>query len=100
MREHVDGAARRPAVRESLLERRADGVEIQRVLRQRLDRPLNIARNGLGRLAEERVGYSLASWQNTIWYKRSWAITLRTTIDGLIYGLLTAGTFGWLWPKA
>jgi hypothetical protein len=46
------------------------------------------------------VGYSLASWQNTIWYKRSWAITLRTTIDGLIYGLLTAGTFGWLWPKA
>jgi len=23
-----------------------------------------------------------------------------TTIDGLIYGLLTAGTFGWLWPKA
>jgi hypothetical protein len=46
------------------------------------------------------VGYSLASWQNTIWYKRSWAITLRTTIDGLIYGMLTAGTFGWLWPKA
>jgi hypothetical protein len=46
------------------------------------------------------VGYSLASWQNTIWYKRSWAITARTTIDGLIYGMLTAGTFGWLWPKA
>ena len=20
------------------------------------------------------------------------------TVDGLIYGLLTAGTFGWLWP--
>ena len=46
------------------------------------------------------VGYSLALWQNTIWYKRSAAITLRSTIDGLIYGCLTAGTFGWLWPKA
>jgi hypothetical protein len=46
------------------------------------------------------VGYSLALWQYSIWYKRSWATTLRSTIDGLIYGCLTAGTFGWLWPKA
>jgi len=46
------------------------------------------------------VGYSLALWQSTIWYKRSWATTLRLNIDGLIYALLTAGTFGWLWPKA
>jgi hypothetical protein len=46
------------------------------------------------------VGHSLALWQSTIWYKRSWATTLRLNIDGLIYGLLTAGTFGWLWPKA
>ena len=46
------------------------------------------------------VGYSMAVWQNSIWYKRAWGITLRVTIDGLIYGLLTAGTFGWLWPRA
>ena len=46
------------------------------------------------------VGYCLASWQSSIWYKRSWATNLRLTVDGLIYGLLTAGTFGWLWPKA
>jgi len=45
------------------------------------------------------VGYALALWQNTIWYKRAWAITLRSTIDGLVYGLLTAGAFGWLWPR-
>jgi hypothetical protein len=45
------------------------------------------------------VGYSLALWQFSIWYKRSWATTVRSTIDGLIYGLLTAGTFGWLWPR-
>lgn len=45
------------------------------------------------------MGYSLALWQNSIWYKKSWGTTLRSTIDGLIYGMLTAGTFGWLWPK-
>jgi hypothetical protein len=45
------------------------------------------------------VGYSLAMWQNSIWYKRSWGTTLRNSADGLLYGLLTAGTFGWLWPK-
>jgi len=44
-------------------------------------------------------GYALALWQNTIWYKRAWTTTAKSTIDGLIYGLLTAGTFGWLWPK-
>jgi hypothetical protein len=45
------------------------------------------------------MGYSLALWQNTIWFRRDWKTTLKSTIDGLIYGLLTAGTFGWLWPK-
>ena len=44
------------------------------------------------------VGYGLALWQNVIWYKRSWKATLKSTLDGLIYGLLTGGTFGWLWP--
>ncbi len=42
--------------------------------------------------------YAVASWSESIWYKRSWTKTFRNTIDGLIYGLLTAGTFGWLWP--
>lgn len=45
------------------------------------------------------IGYSLALWQQTIWYHRSWAATLRFNIDGLIFGLLTGGVFGWLWPK-
>ena len=44
-------------------------------------------------------GYSLALWQASIWYKKSWGTTLRSTIDGLIYALLTAGFFGWLWPR-
>lgn len=45
------------------------------------------------------VGYALAYWQNTIWYGRSASTTWKVTADGLLYGLLTAGTFGWLWPK-
>ena len=45
------------------------------------------------------IGYSLALWQMSIWYRRSWITTLKATVDGLIYALLTAGTFGWLWPK-
>jgi len=45
------------------------------------------------------VGYSLALCQESIWYKRSWGATFRHGIDGLVYGLLTGGTFGWLWPR-
>lgn len=45
------------------------------------------------------VGYTLALAQASIWYRRSWATTLRLTFDGLIYGLLTGGAFGWLWPR-
>ena len=45
------------------------------------------------------IGYALALIQNSIWYKRKWSTTLKQIIDGLIYGLMTAGTFGWLWPR-
>jgi hypothetical protein len=45
------------------------------------------------------VGYALALWQMLIWYHRSSRTTIKSTIDGLIYALLTAGTFGWLWPR-
>ena len=39
-----------------------------------------------------------ALWPMSIWYSRSMGTTIRSTIDGLIYALLTAGVFGWLWP--
>ncbi len=45
------------------------------------------------------VGYSLALVQNSIWYKRNWVTTIKSMIGGLLYGLLTAGAFGWLWPR-
>lgn len=45
------------------------------------------------------IGYSMALWQMHVWYRRSLSTTIKSTIDGLIYGLLTAGAFGWLWPR-
>lgn len=45
------------------------------------------------------LAYSAALWPMSIWYRRAWSITFKMTIDGLIYALLTAGTFGWLWPR-
>jgi len=44
------------------------------------------------------VGYVLGNWPNTIWYNRAWQTSFKNTIDGLAYGLLTGGAFGWLWP--
>jgi hypothetical protein len=45
------------------------------------------------------VAYTLGSWPASIWYRRSWATTLKNTFDGMVYGLVTAGVFGWLWPR-
>jgi hypothetical protein len=45
------------------------------------------------------IAYSAALWQFSIWYHRDWGTTIRSTVDGLIYALLTAGVFGWLWPN-
>ena len=44
------------------------------------------------------MGYALGHWPDHIWYHRSLGTTIRNTFDGLVYGLLTAGVFGWLWP--
>lgn len=45
------------------------------------------------------MGYAFAIWPLRIWYKRGMTLTVKGTIDGLVYALFTAGTFGWLWPK-
>jgi hypothetical protein len=45
------------------------------------------------------AGYALALLQNSIWYFRDWRATLLSVMDGVIYALLTAGVFGWLWPQ-
>jgi hypothetical protein len=44
------------------------------------------------------AAYVLALWQYAIWFGRSWKSTLKFSLDGLVYALLTGGVFGWLWP--
>lgn len=44
------------------------------------------------------AGYALAEWHQSIWRGQAWSTTLKYTADGLVYALLTAGAFGWLWP--
>jgi len=45
------------------------------------------------------LAYGLGNLSNGIWKGQKWSVTIKEVIDGLVYGLLTAGTFGWLWPR-
>jgi hypothetical protein len=45
------------------------------------------------------IAHAAGLWPQSIWYHRQWSTTFKMTMDGLIYGLLTAGVFGWLWPR-
>jgi hypothetical protein len=45
------------------------------------------------------LAYGLGNLSNGIWKGQTWSATIKEVIDGLVYGLLTAGTFGWLWPR-
>jgi hypothetical protein len=44
------------------------------------------------------LAYSVGLLSNGIWKGQPWANVIKEVVDGLVYGLLTAGTFGWLWP--
>ena len=44
------------------------------------------------------MGYALGQIPESIWYRRSWVRTFTSVFDSLVYALLTAGVFGWLWP--
>jgi hypothetical protein len=45
------------------------------------------------------LAYGLGNLSNGIWKGQKWSVTIKEVIDGLVYALLTAGTFGWLWPR-
>jgi len=45
------------------------------------------------------LAYAGARGQSAIWQGEPWSATIKDIIDGLIYGCVTAGTFGWLWPR-
>ena len=44
------------------------------------------------------LGYSMGALPESIWKGQKWSITLKFVFDGVIYGLVTGATFGWLWP--
>jgi len=45
------------------------------------------------------MAYGLGNLVNSIWRGTPWSMTIKEVVDGLIFALLTAGTFGWLWPR-
>jgi hypothetical protein len=45
------------------------------------------------------LAYSMAHISASIWQGRAWSLSLKNVFDGLIYGLLTAGSFAGLWPE-
>ena len=44
------------------------------------------------------LAYSWAYVQEAVWFGRPWSYVAKQLFDGLLYGLVTAGFFGWLWP--
>jgi hypothetical protein len=44
------------------------------------------------------LAYASAILPSAIWWGRPWSITLKDVFDGVVYGLLTAVIFAWLWP--
>jgi hypothetical protein len=45
------------------------------------------------------MAYGVGQLNDSIWKGQPWSNTIKHVFDGLIFGLLTAGTFGWLWPR-
>ena len=45
------------------------------------------------------LAYSAAVIPGAIWFGRPWGPVWREVLDGLVFALLTAGVFGWLWPR-
>ena len=45
------------------------------------------------------LAYSGAVPVGAIWFGRSWSSAIKEILDGLVFALLTAGAFGWLWPR-
>jgi hypothetical protein len=45
------------------------------------------------------LAYGVGILSNGIWKGQPWSVVAKEVFDGLIYSLLTAGVFGWLWPR-
>jgi hypothetical protein len=45
------------------------------------------------------LAYAAGQVPGAIWMGKPWSVAWKEVLDGLIYGLVTAGAFGWLWPR-
>ena len=45
------------------------------------------------------LAYSGSQLPNAIWWGKPLSVVFKEIVDGVVYGLLTAGAFGWLWPR-
>ena len=45
------------------------------------------------------LAYAAGQFPAAIWMGKPWSVAWKEGFDGLLYGLVTAGTFGWLWPR-
>lgn len=44
------------------------------------------------------MAYGVGEITNSIWRGQRWSTTWKSLFDGLLYSLVTAGCFAWLWP--
>lgn len=44
------------------------------------------------------LAYGVGQLPNGIWKGQPWSNTIKDIFDGLVYALLTAAVFAWLWP--
>ena len=45
------------------------------------------------------LAYAWQSPADSIWKGKPWIVAFRDMVDGLVYALITAAVFGWLWPR-
>jgi len=45
------------------------------------------------------IAHGVSYIPDSIWKGSGWGRTFRFVFDGIVYGLVTAATFGWLWPQ-
>lgn len=46
------------------------------------------------------LAYCASRSMDAIWMGHTWRAVITQTVDGVVYGLVTAGIFGWLWPAS
>ena len=44
------------------------------------------------------MAYGFGTFQDAIWFGRPWSDIAKNLFDAFVYGCVTGGVFGWLWP--